>query len=105
MPPISKIKTEALALPGTEANGVERTEQRHHHPPPEGRVQVGEHGGARMRELVDALTEDDHAAAQHQYADKEPDGERLLGAGIDVVRMRCAGLGMGFGHLKLLGCD
>ena len=55
-------------------------------------MKVGEDGRAGMPELVDALGENDAAAGEHEDSDKEPDGERLLGAGIDVMWMRSYGL-------------
>ena len=54
-------------------------------------MEVGEDGRAGMPELVDALAEDDAAAGEHEDADEEPDGERLLGAGIDVGGWSLAG--------------
>src|ERR1035441_6537850 len=51
-----------------------------------------------MPELVDSLTEDDQSRGEYEDADEEPDGKRLLGAGIDVMRML-------FGHLQLLCRD
>ena len=69
-----------------ETDGVEGSEGGHEHSPPEGWVEVGEDGGSGMPELVDALGEDDESAGEHEDADEEPDGERLLGAGIDVMR-------------------
>jgi len=79
---------------GAEAEGVEEAEGGHEEAPPEGGVKVGEDCGAGMPELDDALAEDDGAAGEHEDADEEPDGEPLLGAGIDV---------MGSGHGVLLG--
>ena len=48
-------------------------------------MQVGEHGDAGMRELVEALAENDEPAGEHEHANEEPDGQRLLGAGVDVM--------------------
>src|ERR1035437_6419966 len=83
------IGVKVLVHFGPESEGVEAAEQHHHHPPPEGWVQVGENGRARVPELVDALAEDDQSAGEHEDADEEPDGQRLLGTGIDVMGMRC----------------
>jgi hypothetical protein len=48
-----------------------------------------------MPELVDALGQDDGATGEHEDANKKPDGELLLGTGID---------GRGGGHGVLLDC-